>query len=78
MANKAKTADTVPPSPPAAPAPPCYSLADFCVAYSIGRTFAYQQIAAGKLIAQKAGDRVLVPREAAEAWRRSLPLMRGA
>jgi len=78
VANKTKSADTVPPSPPAAPAPPCYSLATFCAAYSIGRSFAYEQIKTGKLKAQKAGDRVLIPREDAEAWRRSLPPARAA
>jgi hypothetical protein len=38
-----------------------FSIAAFCERYSIGRTSAYEEIAAGRLQVVKAGKRTLVP-----------------
>jgi excisionase family DNA binding protein len=53
--------------------PRAFSIAAFCRRYAIGRTYAYQEIAAGRLHAVKAGRRTLITRDAAEAWLASLP-----
>jgi hypothetical protein len=50
-----------------------FSIAAFCERYGIGRTSAYEEIAAGRLQVVKAGKRTLVPADAAESWLRSLP-----
>lgn len=49
------------------------SIDAFCSRYGIGRTTAYQEIAAGRLRAVKVGRRTLITRDAAEAWLASLP-----
>ena len=46
---------------------------DFCTTYSVGRTFAYLEIAAGRLRTRKAGRRTLILAQDAEAWLASLP-----
>ena len=53
--------------------PRAFSIPEFCGRYGIGRTNAYQEIAAGRLRAVKAGRRTLIPQEDAEAWLASLP-----
>jgi excisionase family DNA binding protein len=53
------------------------SIRNFCELYNTGRTRCYEEIAAGRLRAVKAGHKTLIPRDAAEAWLRSLPPMRG-
>jgi excisionase family DNA binding protein len=50
-----------------------FSVHEFCVRYGIGRTNAYQEIAAGRLRAVKVGRRTLIPYDAAEAWLAALP-----
>ena len=50
-----------------------FPIREFCVRYGIGRTHAYQQIAAGRLRAVKVGRRTLIPHDAAEAWLAALP-----
>lgn len=50
-----------------------FSIAAFCECYGIGRTSAYEEIAAGRLHVVKAGKRTLVPADAAEAWLTNLP-----
>jgi excisionase family DNA binding protein len=70
-------------APPAAPgqnagerkplAPRAFSIREFCGQYGIGRTNAYQEIAAGRLRAVKFGRRTLIKSEAAEAWLAALP-----
>src|ERR1700693_5616643 len=50
-----------------------FSITAFCERYGIGRTSAYEEIAAGRLQVVKAGKRTLVPADAAESWLRSLP-----
>lgn len=51
------------------------SVAAFCVAYSIGRTLAYEEIAAGRLRAKKVGSRTLILQSDAQAWADSLPAL---
>mgnify|MGYP001234524362 CR=1 FL=1 len=48
------------------------SIPDFCTRYAIGRSFAYQEIGAGRLMARKAGSRTIIPIQAAEEWLASL------
>jgi excisionase family DNA binding protein len=48
------------------------SIDGFCKLYGLGRTFAYEQIKAGKLRAVKCGNRTLILRCDAEGWARSL------
>jgi hypothetical protein len=50
-----------------------FSVAEFCERYGIGRTSAYEEIAAGRLQVAKAGKRTLVSADAAESWLRNLP-----
>jgi len=50
-----------------------YTIDDFCRLHRVGRTFAYQEIAAGRLKIRKAGRKTLILPEAAEEWRESLP-----
>jgi excisionase family DNA binding protein len=50
-----------------------FSITEFCQRYSIGRTRAYEEIAAGRLRAVKAGRRTLIAEESAEAWFEALP-----
>ena len=40
----------------------------FCDLYSVGRTLAYNEIAAGRLKSFTIGRKRLIPAEAAEAW----------
>ena len=48
-------------------------LNDFCRRNHIGRSFAYEQIRDGKLIAVKVGARTYVRHEDEIAWRNGLP-----
>jgi excisionase family DNA binding protein len=54
-----------------------FPINEFCERYSIGRTRAYEEIAAGRLRAVKAGRRTLIPADSAEAWFEELPVSRG-
>jgi hypothetical protein len=56
--------------------PAAYDLREFCRVHSIGKTYAYQQIREGRLVARKAGKKTLIMREAAIAWRANLPTIR--
>jgi excisionase family DNA binding protein len=49
------------------------SIDGFCKLYSLGKTFAYEQVKNGRLRAVKCGNRTLILRRDAEAWARSLP-----
>lgn len=49
------------------------SVAEFCAAFSIGRTAVYEEMKAGRLQARKCGRRTLIPRSEAERWLASLP-----
>jgi hypothetical protein len=48
------------------------SVAEFCGAYSVGKTVAYEKMNAGRMIARKRGRRTVILRSDAEAWARSL------
>jgi excisionase family DNA binding protein len=50
-----------------------FSIREFCVLYSIGRTAVYLEIAAGRLRAVKVGRRTLIKHDDAEAWLAALP-----
>ena len=45
-----------------------YSINDFCKAFSVSRSFAYSEIAAGRLKVRKAGRRTLILPEDADKW----------
>ena len=53
--------------------PRAFAIREFCLRYGIGRTHAYQEIAAGRLRAVKVGRRTLVTHDDAEAWLAALP-----
>jgi excisionase family DNA binding protein len=77
--NPAKIAPREDETPGPAPfSPRAFSISEFCRQYGIGRTNAYQEIAAGRLRAVKVGRRTLITQEAAEAWLTSLPELRPA
>jgi hypothetical protein len=50
-----------------------YPLPDFCRAFGIGRTKAYQETRAGRPKARKSGVRTIILAADAEAWLNSLP-----
>jgi excisionase family DNA binding protein len=61
-------------SPPAAAqAPLAYSIPEAVTISGIGRTLLYAEIAAGRLLAVKAGRRTLIPRTALEQFISRLP-----
>jgi hypothetical protein len=55
------------------PAIGAYSVEDFARSHSIGRSSAYSEISAGRLVARKFRSRTIVTVEDAKAWRSSLP-----
>ena len=57
--------------------PRAFAIREFCLRYSVGRTHAYEEIAAGRLRAVKVGRRTLITHDAAEAWLAALPEMSG-
>jgi hypothetical protein len=52
------------------------SLSEFCNAYGIGRTRAYEELKAGRLRARKAGRRTIISENDAEDWLRRLPVIK--
>ena len=48
--------------------PIAYSVKGFCEAAGIGRTVAYQEMAAGRLQYVKCGRRTLIPADAGREW----------
>jgi excisionase family DNA binding protein len=70
-ANTAARADNA--AGPAQSSPRAFSIPEFCRRYGIGRTNAYQEIAAGRLRALKVGRRTLITHDAAESWLAALP-----
>lgn len=50
-----------------------FTLNEFLSWAGVGRTMAYAEIKAGRLVALKCGNRTLIRVEDAEAWRASLP-----
>ncbi len=57
--------------------PELMTMADFLVRYSIGRTTAYREVAAGRLKIRKLGTATRIARADAEAWANSLPAREG-
>ena len=53
--------------------PRAYSVAEFCSAYAVGRSSAFEIIAAGKLVAHKLGAKTIIFHDDAEEWLRTLP-----
>lgn len=51
------------------------TVAEFCSHYSVGRTFFYNEVRAGRLNAVKAGAKTLVLKAEAARWTQSLPKM---
>jgi hypothetical protein len=51
------------------------SISKFCTYASIGRTSAFTEIKAGRLIARKRGRSTIILIEDADAWLQSLPLV---
>lgn len=49
------------------------SIDQFCAAFGVGRTTAYEQIKLGRLRALKVGNRTIITDHDAEEWLRSLP-----
>jgi len=58
--------------------PRAFPIRNFCVRYGIGRSKAYEEIKAGRLVAVKSGQRTLIREEDAETWLRSLPAIASA
>lgn len=55
-----------------------FRIAEFCRRNSVGRSFAYDQIAAGRLKAVKAGRITLITAEAERDWLEALPAFQPA
>jgi excisionase family DNA binding protein len=49
------------------------TVAEFCGAFNVGRTFLYNEIKNGRLSACKAGSKTLILRCEAARWARALP-----
>jgi hypothetical protein len=49
-------------------APAAYTVAGFCAAYGVGRTFTYAEVKAGRLRLVKAGNRTLIGAAEAQRW----------
>ena len=54
-----------------------HNLPSFYEAAGIGRSKALDEINAGRLVAKKCGKKILIDREAVDAWFASLPAARG-
>lgn len=55
-----------------------YTVNRFCSAFSVGRTYVYEQIKLKRLRAVKRGARTMILRHDAEAWANALPAMEKA
>ena len=53
--------------------PGAMSIAEFCRAYSCGRTKFYQELNAGRIAARKVGTKTLIERSEADRWLKALP-----
>ena len=51
-----------------------HSIAEFAQLSGLGRSFLYEQIAAGRLPVRKAGRRTLILHEEGQAWLAKLPV----
>jgi len=52
---------------------PAYRIAEFCRAFSVGKTKVFDEIKEGRLKVRKAGRMTLIRAEDAKAWLDSLP-----
>lgn len=50
-----------------------FTIAEFCASHGIGKSLAYDEIAAGRLRFRKVGRRTLILAQDAQAWRDALP-----
>lgn len=50
-----------------------FTIKQFCDSYGVSRSFVYLQINANRLNVRRAGKRVLILRQDAEAWAAALP-----
>ena len=50
-----------------------FRVPEFARRHGIGRTKAFEEIAAGRLKAKKIGSATVIPRDAEKAWLESLP-----
>jgi hypothetical protein len=57
--------------------PELMTMGDFIASYSIGRTTAYREVAAGRLKIRKLGSATRIARADAEAWAANLPTPEG-
>jgi len=57
--------------------PELMTMGEFLARYSIGRTTAYREVAAGRLKLRKLGSATRIARVDAEAWANSLPIREG-
>lgn len=55
-----------------------FTVEAFCTAYGVGRSYLYEEIAAGRIEVRKAGRRTLIPAESARQWFDALPSGRAA
>lgn len=53
--------------------PRAYSVAEFCSAYAVGRSVAFDLIARRDLKAHKLGHKTIILADDAEEWLRTLP-----
>jgi excisionase family DNA binding protein len=49
------------------------SIKQFCERFGVGRTFVYEELKTGRLLANKAGSRTIIPLAEAESWFAKLP-----
>ena len=49
------------------------SIKQFCDRFGVGRTFVYEELKSGRLLANKAGSRTIIPLAEAERWLTDLP-----
>ena len=54
------------------------TVAEFCQAFNVGRTYVYRQLKEGRLSACKAGSKTLIMRSEAARWARALPKLETA
>lgn len=54
------------------------TVSQFCAEYGVGRTFFYEQVKAGDLVACKAGRKTLIRRRDAQRWAARLPRLNTA
>ncbi len=49
------------------------SIDEFCERFTVGRTLVYKELASGRLRANKAGRRTIIPLSEGERWLKALP-----